>query len=476
MKILFVKPPFPFAITAPPLGLLYLSSCLKKEFGDAVDIKLLHMWHNRAPMNAFRQLMMEWQPDIVGITALSGDGRAVQAISDAAVELNPGVHVSVGGPYPTHSPDDFDGFKNISSIIRGEGERAICDLYRAIESGNAAEVKGVSFRDSNGYLKTPDKAEVVDNLDIIPFPDWSLLGNFNEYDQRVSMNGMQAGKRVMPVFTSRGCPYRCAYCHDMFGKKVRFRSPENVVEEISILVKDYGVDEIQFTDDIFNLDRERALEICNLIVSRKLKIHISFPNGVRGDRMDRELIRALKAAGAYHISYAIETASPRLQKLLEKNVNIPKTVEAIKATADEGLIVKTFFMIGFPTETVDEIKSTVNLAVSLPLHTLVFFTVVPFSGTRLHDIATQAGSAANNELPGLHSSNYNAAEPYYTEATGFDLQRFKKRAYLRFFTPFRLIKFFLKIPRKAQYIRQLIVVLAEAFLPGRKRREDCFFE
>lgn len=467
MKVLFVKPPFPFSLSAPPLGPLYLSSILKRDFGSDVDIRLLHMWPEKKSMNSFRKVMAEWKPEIVGITALTGDGDAVRDISGAAKEISPGVHVSCGGPYPTHCPEDFQKFTEVDSILRGEGEGAISGLLRCVTGGSVSDIQGISIRNSNGELSDSGRCQPVDDLDAIPFPDWSLL-ELKEYDRRVSMNGMQAGRRVMPVFTSRGCPYRCAYCHDMFGKKVRFRSPENVIEEISRLVKDYGVDEIQFTDDIFNLNRERALEICRRIVSEKLKIHICFPNGVRGDRMDRELIRALKAAGAYHISYAIETASPRLQKLLEKNVDIPKTVEAIRDTAREGLLVKSFFMIGFPTETVDEIRSTVDLAIKLPLHTVVFFTVVPFPGTRLYDLARETGQGGDSAVPQFDSSNYNAASPYYTAATGFDLQRFKKLAYIRFFTPVRLVRFFIKIPRKMRYIRQLTSVLAEAFLTGRK--------
>lgn len=412
--------------------------------------------------------MADWKPDFIGITTLTGDADVVKTISADAKEISPKIHVTCGGPYPTHSPEDFQEMTNVDSILRGEGEGSICDLFKHVEENRSTEIQGVSIRNSEGILPETGRCSAVLDLDSIPFPDWSLL-DLKEYDRRVSMNGMQAGRRVMPVFTSRGCPYRCAYCHDMFGKKVRFRSPENVVEEISVLVKDYGVDEIQFTDDIFNLDKERALEICDRIVSAKLKIHICFPNGVRGDRMDRELIRALKAAGAYHISYAIETASPRLQKLLEKNVDVKKTEEAIRATVEEGLLVKSFFMIGFPTETVYEIRSTVDLAIKLPLHTVVFFTVVPFPGTKLYELAKKAGETAGALAADFESANYNASKPYYSIATGFDLQRFKKMAYLRFFTPVRLVRFFLKIPRKARYLRQFFIVLAEAFLTGKNK-------
>jgi anaerobic magnesium-protoporphyrin IX monomethyl ester cyclase len=149
--------------------------------------------------------------------------------------------------------------------------------------------------------------------------------------------------------------------------------------------------DFQIIDDIFNLDMDRAKRICDLIVSSGMQVTLSFPNAIRGDRVDEELIDKMAAAGTKFISYAVETASPRLQKLIRKNLNLEEVFRAIEYTTGVGIVTRGFFMIGFPTETEAEVLQTIEYAKASALCGATFFTVVYFPGTELYRIAQSLG-------------------------------------------------------------------------------------
>jgi radical SAM superfamily enzyme YgiQ (UPF0313 family) len=237
---------------------------------------------------------------------------------------------------------------------------------------------------------------------------------------------------------------------------------------MELLRSNYGVDEFQIVDDIFNFDRERVLKICRLIGERGLDIKMSFPNGLRGDRLDEEVILALKRAGAYSITIAFETASPRLQKLLRKNIDLERAAEAVRISVRNGLITRGFFMLGFPTETRKELQSTVRLAFSLPLHATMFFVVVPFKGTPLYDLAEQ--DVGPEKMALLKDQNYIAPITYYMLSTGYNVRRLQRLVYLRFWmNPVRMMRLFKSAPRKMLWLSRIPAALQEV-LNYRRRK------
>ncbi|MFW5989722.1 MAG: B12-binding domain-containing radical SAM protein, partial [Desulfosudaceae bacterium] len=303
-------------------------------------------------------------------------------------------------------------------------------------------LKGVAFLEK-GALVRGGREEFIRDLDSLPRPDYTLI-DLNRYtDHGYTMNGVLAEKKHVHIISSRGCPYGCLYCHDIFGKKFRPRSPESFVGEIKWLYYQHGVREFHIVDDIFNLDKKRLREILNRIISSDLKIKIAFPNGIRGDLLDETDIRLLRQAGCYMITFAIETASRRLQKVIKKNLEIDKAMANIELASRAGIITRSFFMLGFPGETVAEIKSTISLAVNSPLDLVFFFSVVPFKNTGLERLAAR-------EYPRLNSqdSHYWGQIPFYQQATGYPLKRTQILAYLKFYLPFRIWRTFRKLPHK----------------------------
>lgn len=233
-------------------------------------------------------------------------------ISNIVKEINPKCITILGGPHASVFYDHALENAKIDIAVIGEGENTFVELLnKLLQDQPIDDVKGIVFKKNNKIILTPYR-EPIENLDSIPFPAWDLV-DFKKYSSVSSMNAYCAARPWAIIFTSRGCPFRCAYCHKIFGKRTRFRSPENVIAEIELLTQKYGVKEIQIVDDFFNVDLNRAKTICDLIIDKKIKIKIAFPNALRGDMMDRELIHKLREAGCYAIAYAVETASPEFK-------------------------------------------------------------------------------------------------------------------------------------------------------------------
>ena len=260
------------------------------------------------------------------------------------------------------------------------------------------------------------------------------------------------------MFSSRACPWRCTYCHNSYGKKFRERSGENVLAEMELLVTKYGVREFVFMDDIFNLRAERAKTIARGIIDRGWKIRLTFPNGFRGDILDEELVLLLKEAGMYRCMVAVESASPRIQQVMKKRLKIDKVGKIVDFIAEQGVMVHGAFMLGFPGETEEEMRATIDWAAKSSFHTAAFFRVIPFKGTELFEEVEHAGF----ELP----SDWSAYEPYQSdinlsEVPEEKILHLRKTAYRRFYlNPKRLLRIFRLIPNKSNMIPYLTLLFA----------------
>ena len=187
----------------------------------------------------------------------------------------------------------------------------------------------------------------------------------------------------MGLFTSRGCPYKCIYCHDIFAKQFRAHSAERVVEELEYLNKYFGLKDFEFYDDTFNFDKDRTRRICDLIVEKGLKINLYFPNGLRSDRLEKDIVEKMAKAGTKVMCFAIETVSERLQKLLRRNLKFENINNMIQVAVKNGIHAEGFFMLGHPTETKQEMMATIDFAVKSPLHSAAVSIAIPQKGTEL---------------------------------------------------------------------------------------------
>jgi radical SAM superfamily enzyme YgiQ (UPF0313 family) len=349
---------------------------------------------------------------------------------------------------------------HVDYCVRGEGEYTFIDLMRGLATlrSDWSGCQGLTWRNLDGVVVREADRAAPDDLDALPMPAWDLIDHRKYHD--MPRGGLiYAHKEFATMFSSRACPWRCTYCHNSYGKKFRARSAESVLAEIDYLVQNHGVKELVFMDDIFNLRPERATAIANGLIEREYDLKLTFPNGLRGDILTEELVLLLKRAGMYRCMVAVESSVPRIQKVMKKNLKIDKVKHIVDFIAKQGVLVHGAFMLGFPTETEEEMEATIDWAARSAFHTAAFFRVIPFKGTQLFEEVEHAGF----DLP----SNWEAYEPYQTDinlsqAPETRISKLRNKAYRSFyFRPSRLWLIFRLIPNKRAMLPYLAVLFAQ---------------
>lgn len=433
--------------TTQPLGLMYLAAALRRARpGDELFIVDSFVGH-LGPEEAAREVC-RLRPDVVGVGALTGEAPQSRRFFAQVKASCPSALTVLGGPHATTSPRRILADENLDVVVVGEGERTFVELCDRVAGGDRRpEIAGVAFRRGAGALApiySGAPRDPILALDDLPHPAWDLV-DVPAYWREHTMNGMLKRARYMSIFTSRGCPYRCTYCHNVFGKRFQERSPEHVLSEIRELHERYGIEEIHILDDIFNANRERAKEIMRLLANSGMNLALAFPNGLRGDRMDSELIRLMRAAGTYKICYAVESASPRIQKLIRKHVDLSRLADVIAETSEAGILTHGFFMLGFPTERRDELDATVTWSRRSALHLANFFIVNPFEGTPIADTLRDEGIAF--DYGDLEQYNYHEPKSSLAAVDAAELKAVWRRAYLGFYLdPHRAVRVLRDLP------------------------------
>ncbi|MFN7952872.1 MAG: radical SAM protein [bacterium] len=452
LRVLLLKPPQSLVskIIGPPLGLLQIAAVLRQRFGREMAVRAVDMDAYGLGVDWLAGELARERPHVVAVSALNAEAPNARAIAAAVKAHDPRVLAVLGGPYPHRRLAEVLDASRFDWAVDGEGEHVFPEALARHFGGTplGTDLAGLAYRRSDGETHVPNGADTVRDLDALPYPAWDLV-DFDHYARLPNINSMLKGRRYAPLFTSRGCPYKCSYCHDVFGKKFRHRSAEHVLGEIAWLHEAFGVDELQIVDDIFNLHRPRLKKIMYGSAERwPGRLHFAMPGGLRADILDEPVLDALAAGGTYSMSVAIETASPRVQTLVEKHLDIDKTLWAIEQADRRGMMVRGFFMLGFPTETREEIERTVRLALASRLTFGYFFTPSPQKGTGLYELAMREHPAALEALP--ETSDYHNAESWYERAYGYPLSKLIRASYLRFyFHPRRLVRILRRVPARS---------------------------
>jgi len=410
-----------------PLGLMYLASYLREQ-QPGHEIRLLDLRCHRDAYSLLEKRLRDWNPDVVAVSALTCEAESLHRTAQMARGLTDGAKVIAGGPHISACTSDVVKDDNVDVLVRGEGERAFAELISRIDSGEPlAGAPGTAVRE-DGDVHWEDPDEPISDLDSIPFPAWDLV-DIETYARLGRAGNVKRG-RYLPVFTSRGCPFHCYYCHNIFGRRFRHRSAHNVVEEIRRIHDDFGITDLEVYDDIFNLDLDRAKSICRQLIDLDMGLSISFPNGVRADRLDRELVELLAEAGTTNLAVAVETADPELQRTIGKNLDLGRVMEAITWADNAGIVTNGYFMIGFPGETAHQIRKTIEYAEATDLYFASFFIVTPYPGTPLWDQTMKS-----DESDSLDFRRYNYLSGYFNlgELSSEELRLLQREAYKRFY-------------------------------------------
>lgn len=400
MKVLLAVPPRRkeniFHIV-PPLGLGYLSKVLKKE---NVDVALVNCVKDGLDPASFVRNVLELKPDIVGYQVFSSDIGPVREALAVVRSRAPRIVQLVGGYHPscvpemamtTHFPDADFGFA-------GEAELGLPALAGMLERGEHGYdgVPGLLWRrDGKLVVNAP---RFCDDLDGLGMPDWDLI-NPLDY-QRTLQTIMVKAMPVAPIVATRGCPFRCTFCaaHNINGRRVRGRSAENVVTEMDYLHRRFGIREFQLHDDNFTWRRDFVVRFCELLRGEGRRYFWSFPNGMRLDTIDRELLLQMKAAGCYSICVGIESGSDRVLKMIRKNLSVREIREKIRLIRSVGLPVTGSFILGFPGETLDDLRKTEEFILGEDLFAAHIFMFHPLPGTELFDELVKSGELDDTYL------------------------------------------------------------------------------
>jgi anaerobic magnesium-protoporphyrin IX monomethyl ester cyclase len=421
-----------------PLGLIQIAAVIKEHESDA-EIRILDMRLPGEDNASFSSFVKDYAPNFIGFRTVSRDSHFMNGLVYEARALVPGTILVAGGPHVSacgarvmeEAPFDF--------AVAGEGEGTLKELLEMLSGGGEPDaVRGIIYRDREGRICTNEPREPIKDLETLPRPLWELLPHDRYFDMMDFPHipaHLNACREVVSIFTSRGCPYGCTFCHNIFGKRFRARSAGHVVDEMEYLTHRFGIRQFDIRDDIFNLDRKRVFDICDRIIKRGLNIRISFPNGLRGDLVDEELVLALKSAGMFSCTYALETASPRLQKMTRKHIDLDRLRHIIRFTSAQEVITKVFVMLGFPTETREEMAMTVDYALDDAIDFVIAHTVNPFEGT---EVAEQV-SARGIDVRALRENfDYLQVNFSVSEVSTEELDAIKTALFVKFFTARRM--------------------------------------
>ncbi|MEI8011971.1 MAG: radical SAM protein [Candidatus Omnitrophota bacterium] len=411
IKIVLIQPwlssPDIIPAITPPVGLMYLASMARQRLGSNCVIEIIDARLKKLDCMAVAEKVSRIRPDIVGISVISFYVNEMHKIAALIKKSCPETLIIVGGPHISAEKKLTD--ENIDIAVIGEGEvvfDAILGQY--IGAKDFSGIPGIIYRKENKVYSNAMNLSFIEDLDAIPFPAYDLIDIKQYADLCNSFKGIFTFREQrMGVFTSRGCPNGCIYCHNIFGRKFRARSPENVFKEILLLHEKYSVKEFSIYDDVFNCDRNRAEKIADLIIESKMDIVLIFICGFRIDSVDEALLRKLKACGTKFISYGIESGSQRIQALIGKNIDLNKASAVIEMTNKLEIFTGGHFVIGFPGETLEEINATIKYAAESKIMFPGIQMVMPYEGTALRKLG--------EKIPGYDLS-YDVERFGYAEA------------------------------------------------------------
>jgi anaerobic magnesium-protoporphyrin IX monomethyl ester cyclase len=425
VKVALVNPPPPAGAfvhyQSPLIGVAYIAAVLEEKGFDVtvIDCPLLNMNYE-----GLKQEILRYKPDIVGITSVTVTFSSAAQAASAVKEVCPQVLVVLGGPHVTvldeqtvrENPD-------VDIVVRGEGEVTMLELAeRATKSKpqNLSDIKGITFREKGKIVRT-DEREFIQNLDKLPHPAYKYfpLEKYRLY-----------GKLILPITTSRGCFANCSFClaPRMAGRKFRARSPKNVVDELELFKNLYKPDAFTFHDETFTTDKERAIAICDEIKRRK--IGLPWDCSTRVDRISGEVLVKMKEAGCQLVSFGAESGSQEILNAMKKGTTVEQNERAIKCVKEAGMTVTVSMIIGYPGETEETLKQTLNFIRRTQPDDVHLSLATPYPGIELNKVVKDLGWEMSEDWGQCDMQ----AQVFKNPSLSVDLVKIRREFYKEFYS------------------------------------------
>jgi radical SAM superfamily enzyme YgiQ (UPF0313 family) len=367
--------------SSPPLGIGYLAALARSA---GVEVAMLDAEAEAIPTEDLGRRVLAWKPDVVGISAHTPTYHQAVHIAEYIKEHSPKTVIIVGGPHISILGTEAF-FPCFDLAVRGEAELIFVDLLQEIErpAPDFGGIPGVIFR-QNGVAVDGGFCPPPQDLNELPFPAWDLYC-MDRYWTRFKKRGRT---NYVTMSLTRGCPFKCVFCTTpaLEGKRLRKRSAENLVAELRLLKTEYGVDHVCFNDSSLTLDRRLIEDFCHQLISSGLGT--TWDGWTRANLVDQELLNQMAAAGLIRITFGIESGSPRILKLLKKEVSHEDIRRAYRMASKAGLECTCSAMMGNPGETLWDIFQTVRFIRSIgEIDYSPLSIAVPYPGSDLFQMA-----------------------------------------------------------------------------------------
>lgn len=395
MKCILIAPPFSnvygnfksimkYGFLNPPLGLCYLSASLKKAGHQALVLDCEAQGLNMAKLF---EIIQQKKPDLIGLTATSPELANALTIA-AELKTRFTVPIVFGGVHVTIFKEQL--LRENPAVdfgVVGEGEETIVELLESLrQPQKLASIQGLIFREAGDIVQNPLRPLIPD-LNELPFPDRS-----GQPPDLYFRNVPEIGYETTAAFmSSRGCPCHCTYCaiDQIPGwRRVRYRSAQNVVDEIEFLVREMNIKHISFNDDVLTMNRTRVYDICQEIHRRNLQF--TWEGLSRADCVDLNLLKTMRAAGFVRISYGIESGNPDILKSTCKNETLEQISEAFRLTRQAGIIARGSLIIGLPFENSRTVEDSFRFVNNLEgIDQVIINILQPYPGTKVRELVQQ---------------------------------------------------------------------------------------
>jgi anaerobic magnesium-protoporphyrin IX monomethyl ester cyclase len=434
VRVLLIKPSNLSDHIQPSLGLGYLAAQIRHEH----EVKIVDCIKEGLPGPQLLPVLEKFRPDVVGSQCYSMDLPMLKPALETIKSFDKNIKTIVGGAHATAAPEHtvkYFGRELLDFVFVGEGEIGFPIFLRELANGAKADLTkapGLGWFTPFGLQLNP-RAEAQD-LDSLGMPAWDLI---MPESYPFSPHGVVCKNfPIAPVMATRGCPYMCTFCSSA-NTKLRKRSINLVLEEVKMLQKLHGIREFHMVDDNFTLEMDYAKEFMRALLDQNIKASWATPNGVRLERLDKELLVLMREAGFYSLSVGIESGSDRIRIKMKKGSNIAKIRKDLQLVSDVGGIDMTgFFILGFPGETKEDIEKTLQFSRELPIQRATFHSFIPLPGTEIWREMETTG-----ELGRVNWEKYFYWAGAYVPngLTYEDMKEFRRKAFFGFYLRPRII-------------------------------------
>jgi len=395
-SVVLINPPFSledrygkdmkqFGAVTEPLGLAYIAGYLVSK---NISVRIIDAPAEKLEGDDIIDSILNQGENIIGISMLTPSFGVVRDLCKKIRHAFKDCMLVLGGPHCTALPEQtLQDIPEADITCIGEGEQTMAEISEKNRSSDFGSIKGICYRSGDKIIKTEERPYIRE-LDTIPPPARHLLP-MEKY--HLTASRVEGDSYCPTIIVARGCPFSCTYCSRTFGRTFRAHSVRRIVEEIQSLVDMYQVSQLNIEADTLTAKKKFIKELCNALIDNGLSKKIKWTCESRVDTVNEEILRLMRKAGCWQISYGVETGNQRLLDLINKSVTLKQIEDTFEITKRVGITIRGFFMLGLPTETREESIATIEFAKKLDPLWAQFTITVPYPGTAMFDELDRTG-------------------------------------------------------------------------------------